>query len=456
MLYDECICREPVEKGWSVDKKYKVTLSDGSVLLLRISPEYRREAVERCYLRMKEAEALGISMCRALEWGECREGIYFLQTWVDGSDAEELIPTLTEAQQYHYGLDAGRALRKLHTIAAPSDIPDWKTRFGAKIDRKLRMYQESPLKYENDTPILRYIQENRHLIADRPQTYQHGDHHIGNMMVDSDGTLVLIDFEKEDVGDPWEEFNRIVWSAQTAPAFASGTVDGYFDGQVPEDFWRLLALYICNNTLGSLPWAIPFGEREITVMREQACQVLRWYDDMRSVIPAWYSRPVTIRPVTEEDRDMYVALLTDEVVGRTFMVPDNIDHALAERIFLRDMERSKLPDRYTWVVCAGETAIGVIHDVGIQNGALELGWALLSGHHGKGYCTKAVGLVLDELRARGVDSVIAGAFIENPASLRVMEKNGMKRIEFQEMISYRGKDHLCVYCAIDLGDASYG
>ena len=40
------------------------------------------------------------------------------------------------------------------------------------------------------------------------------------------------------------------------------------------DFWKLLALYICSNTLGSLPWAIPFGEGEIQVMRKQAAQVL--------------------------------------------------------------------------------------------------------------------------------------------------------------------------------------
>ena len=65
-------------------------------------------------------------------------------------------------------------------------------------------------------------------------------------------------------------------------------VDGYFDGQVPMEFWKLLALYICSNTLSSLPWAIPFGDNEITTMKNQAAQVLEWYDDMKNVIPAWY------------------------------------------------------------------------------------------------------------------------------------------------------------------------
>ena len=53
-------------------------------------------------------------------------------------------------------------------------------------------------------------------------------------------------------------------------AFASGMADGYFDNNVPPDFWRLLALYIGSNTLASLPWAIPFGEEEVQTMRRQA------------------------------------------------------------------------------------------------------------------------------------------------------------------------------------------
>lgn len=153
------------------------------------------------------------------------------------------------------------------------------------------MYENCELKYENGQPFLDYIAGNRSLLANRPQSYQHGDYHVGNMMVDKDGVLTVIDFDKCSWGDPWEEFNRIVRSAQVAPAFASGMVDGYFDGNVPMDFWKLLALYICASTLGSLPWAIPFGEQEIRVMRGQAAQVLRWYADMHTVVPAWY-RPV--------------------------------------------------------------------------------------------------------------------------------------------------------------------
>ena len=118
--------------------------------------------------------------------------------------------------------------------------------------------------------------------------YQHGDYHIGNMMIDRNGQLHVIDFNRNDYGDPWEEFNRIVWCAQKSPLFASGMVNGYFDDNVPMEFWRLLALYISSNTLSSVYWAIPFGQDEVNTMLNQAKEVLSWYDNMRNPVPTWY------------------------------------------------------------------------------------------------------------------------------------------------------------------------
>lgn len=289
MLLDSFVTRIPVDKGWSGDQKYQAVTAEGDRYLLRISSIDRLERKRREYEKMCEVAQLGIPMCLPVEFGTCGEGVYSIQSWIDGQDAEELLVSMTREQQYKYGMDAGRILATIHTIPAPVDAPDWEMRFNAKIDRKIAMYEACELKYENGgDPFLDYIAQNRHLLRGRPQSYQHGDYHIGNMMIDRNGVLTIIDFDRDDFGDPWEEFNRIVWCAQSAPAFASGMVDGYFDGEIPMDFWRLLALYICSNTLSSLPWAIPFGEGEIQIMQKQAAQVLEWYNGMENVIPSWY------------------------------------------------------------------------------------------------------------------------------------------------------------------------
>lgn len=282
------ISKEPIHKGWSSDKKYCVTDETGTKYLLRISAFSQEEKKRAEFDMMKQVAALGVPMCRPLEFGTCEDGVYSLQSWIEGGDAEAYIPALSDTEQYAYGLEAGRILRKIHSIPAPAGQEDWESRFNRKMDYKIQKYSECPIKYENGQAFIDYIDANRYLLKGRPQCYQHGDYHIGNMMIDEKGALQIIDFNRNDFGDPWEEFNRIVWCAQKAPVFASGMVNGYFDGEVPEEFWRLLALYIASNTLSSVYWAIPFGQGEIDTMLNQAKEVLSWYDNMQNPVPTWY------------------------------------------------------------------------------------------------------------------------------------------------------------------------
>jgi len=126
------------------------------------------------------------------------------------------------------------------------------------------------------------------MFSERPRCYQHGDYHVGNMIILPDNTLSIIDFNRFDFGDPWEEFNRIVWSATISPHFATGQIIGYFGGRPPIEFFKLLAFYISSNTLSSISWAITFGEKETITMKNQARDVLSWFDNMNNPIPTWY------------------------------------------------------------------------------------------------------------------------------------------------------------------------
>ena len=282
------ISKTLIDKGWSGDKKYCVTNEQGQKFLLRVSPIEQYERKKSEFELMGKAFALGVSMCAPLELGTLDEGVYSIQGWIDGEDAEGVIQALSEQEQYSYGVEAGRELQKIHQIPAPDDIEDWETYFNRKIDRKMKQYQECPIKHQNGQMLIDYINSHRHLLRSRPRVYQHGDYHIGNMMIGKDKRLYIIDFDRNDFGDPWEEFNRIVWCAQSVPLFATGMIDGYFDGAIPDEFWKLLALYISNNTLASVPWAIPFGKEQVEIMLNQANDVLGWYDNMKRVIPSWY------------------------------------------------------------------------------------------------------------------------------------------------------------------------
>lgn len=281
---------EPIHKGWSSDKKYYVETATNEKLLLRIADISQYDKKKSEFEMMKRLVGSGVPMSRPVDFGMCDNGnsVYSLFTWCDGEDAEMMLPKMSEAMQYELGVQSGKILRKIHNIPAPMDQVDWEQRFNRKVDSKIQKYNDCGIKIDGDDEIIAYIEANRHNLKGRPQCFQHGDYHVGNMIISSAGELYIIDFNRYDYGDPWEEFNRIVWSAAVSPHFATGQLNGYFNGRPPMPFFTLLAFYISSNMLSSIPWAIPFGEDEVTVMKNQAKKVVSWFDGMNHPIPTWY------------------------------------------------------------------------------------------------------------------------------------------------------------------------
>ena len=287
-VFGAIVSREPIDRGWSADRKYKAMTAEGKSYFLRISPIEQLQNRKLQFSHMEQVRDLGIRVCEPVEFGVCDEGCYTLLGWVDGKDAESVLPGLSGQKRYALGMEAGGMLRAIHGLPAPFAAAPWAERWGRKLDTKLAAYEACPLKYEKGELYLDLLRRERHLVEDRPTVWQHGDFHCGNLMLDEALRLWVIDFDREDIGDPWYEFNRIIWDVRVGAEYACGMVDGYFGGAVPEEFWRLLRLYQCQNMISSLPWAMDFGEEEIKIARENADRVLSWYDDLKEVVPNWY------------------------------------------------------------------------------------------------------------------------------------------------------------------------
>lgn len=287
-IFESIVSRQEIHKGWSGDRKFRAVTNSGDVYFLRLSSPDRYERRRGEFQRMQEAAALGIRMCDPIEFGVCEEGVYAIQRWIRGRDAEEVLPQMPRAAQYAAGLEAGGMLKKLHTLPAPADAEDWAVRYGRKIDAKIAAYETCPVKYDRGQLFLDCLARNRSLLQGRPQCRQHGDYHCGNLLLDDRGRITVIDFDRDDWGDPWDEFKRIIWDVRAAPAFARGMVDGYFGSSVPEEFWGLLALYLSCNMISSLPWSLDYGQREQRIAMENGERVLRWYDGMTRTVPNWY------------------------------------------------------------------------------------------------------------------------------------------------------------------------
>ncbi len=155
-----------------------------------------------------------------------------------------------------------------------------------------------------------------------------------------------------------------------------------------------------------------------------------------------------IKPMKELDKDAVIRLLTNDIVKETYMIPDFDSKEALLRMFRRYKEISEDSSRYVRGVYLQEALIGIVNDVEIGSGCIELGYAFLPEYYNQGYATEMLQAVLADLALKGYKQVRTGAFAENTASIRVMEKCGMKRLQETEQIEYRGVVHDCVYYGV--------
>ena len=158
-----------------------------------------------------------------------------------------------------------------------------------------------------------------------------------------------------------------------------------------------------------------------------------------------------IRPFEESDAPMVLAILTDSRVSSTYMLPDFPRQEDALPLFHRLLALSREENRFVRAIDKNGTCVGFLNDVEITDNFIELGYVIHPDHWGKGYATDALKEAIRQLRALGFQQVIAGAFQENTASIRVMEKAGMTRLDREDTIQYQGILHRCIYYGITQG-----
>jgi len=71
-----------------------------------------------------------------------------------------------------------------------------------------------------------------------------------------------------------------------SPHFASGQIHGYFNGEPPEDFFRLVAFYASTQLLTIITYSIPYGWVDSAV--KTIDDILKWHDNMNNPVPSWY------------------------------------------------------------------------------------------------------------------------------------------------------------------------
>lgn len=277
---------EELKKGWSTDRKF--ILTDGTErYTLRCSKERTLEDQKKEYEEIRKINHPEV-IIRPLQFGTLDEEMtYILYTYAEGEDLRETLEVLSDTGLHELGLTAGNLLKEIHGTKAESER-DFESHYNLKIDTKIRAYRDSGLDFPEVEEHIRYIETHRYLLEGRPVVLQHGDYHIGNMVV-SEGRLKIIDFSRYDYGDPYDEFNRMPMNSIYSKSFSKGMVEGYFGGEPPLGFWKLLKLFVLVNAIASPRWAQKNSPDSMDFIMGIFRETLKDYEDKTQDIPRWYS-----------------------------------------------------------------------------------------------------------------------------------------------------------------------
>ena len=274
--------------------KYQIETTNGEQLLLRVTDiaDYDRKKAE--YEMLQKAAMLGVPVSQPVDFGLCESGakVYSLLTWLKGADIESVLSTNTETEQYVAGMKAGELLQKLHTLPAPETTEQWNTWFERKIQGRIDFYHTNSIESDKGDLFVRYLQENKHLMDNRSQTFNHGDYNVSNLIAMPNGQIGVVDFNfygsQHGYGDPWWEFCAISWESELSPHFHTGMLKGYFGGEPPQEFFEVNSYCFAYSALATLCDVFKGEEGNSEDGKRHVENILRWFENMQNPVPTWY------------------------------------------------------------------------------------------------------------------------------------------------------------------------
>lgn len=286
-------CKEVFEinKGFSSDEKFLVHMQDdNNKLLLRMFNLEELELKKAEYSILERMQDYNVTCSKPISIGEAGNRGYLITSYIEGKDAEDEILEYAGHEQYNIGIEAGKELRKMHQLSAPGHLSSWYSRKAAKHKKYIDAYLACEVKVNNDHKIMSFIDENIHLMKQRPNLFQHDDFHLGNVIVSDKKFAGVIDFGRYDWGDPIHEFLKIgIFSRGVSIPFSIGQIRGYFNNKEPdEDFWRLYSLYLAMCVFSTVVWTLKTIPNNMNEMLDKVYMYLDDHDYFSRLKPKWY------------------------------------------------------------------------------------------------------------------------------------------------------------------------
>lgn len=136
---------------------------------------------------------------------------------------------------------------------------------------------------------------------------------------------------------------------------------------------------------------------------------------------------LTLRPLKVTDAAWFASYAgAPQVACMTGSVTVNMTEMEAEFWIIRNLSRQERGLAYPYVMMHDDEPIGIVDLFKrSEDSALEIGYSMVPDYWGLGFMYEACEAVIEEAKSTlGATRIIAGVFIDNPASLRLLHKLG--------------------------------
>lgn len=101
----------------------------------------------------------------------------------------------------------------------------------------------------------------------------------------------VIDFDNFDWGDPFHDFVKVaLFQREMSIPFSIGQIKGYFNGEIPMEFWRLYSIYAGMVVFSSVVWSLRFSPGQLNEMISRLYILLEDHQYFDILMPKWFEQ----------------------------------------------------------------------------------------------------------------------------------------------------------------------
>lgn len=208
-----------------------------------------------------------------------------IYNWIEGINLKKFLNSLTDDACIYYGSRCGYLMKKMHFSMQRSG--ELKYDLLIKLKQYYDRIEAFGYRFKYNINYKQYLQDNIDiLMRDIDPCFIHLDFKPKNLIINKND-IYIVDIDSSRIGDPWLDFYDKAFSLYPSrEIFNAALIKGYFDGDIPESFWKYFKVLSVFALIQNTAWILP--KKDYVYIRNLESYLWNAYDGFREFIPRWY------------------------------------------------------------------------------------------------------------------------------------------------------------------------